>query len=845
MAELDLISDERPGIMKEIDEGAYDLIFQAIQEDMYTYPMRSFIRESVSNGLDAIVERDIYKAIESGQPVDKYYLQRNDGKLLKDSGFDAEYYNSKFLSNNPKVMVSYREGTPRDLVTIRDNGVGLGGSRLRGFFKLGYSSKRNMKHVIGKFGAGAKAGLATGVEYFSMTTTYNGFKTSFMIYKHDYDNITPEHENGKEEVWEVKMSNGRTEKKHIYWTPTTEPNGVEISLEVKKHNKKLCIDSVKSQFQYFNGRVHLTHRKDNGESIVDPLNKTPLYESSNLLIPKYSTYNSPHILVDGISYGIVSWDELELERRTGRIAIKVHATDVDITQSRESLKWTEKTKQTILKAVEKTKDEASDYITRQLSVNDGNIFQLTRMYSNVHKSAEDSVSAAFKKFLDLSYIKAKFKLGEPFNVDARMGYRLFDFLFYSFNIRRVSTYNQGGKTKIRTERIESFSGLGSGKIVYAEGASLGPRLAVHLLNKYESGHFIYIRKSTTRIKAILELYDKEYSRDEVYEYSRNMIATHCDLNLDTYDVVYDESEDDLESEVSSSSEKEPVVKGLAALERKANKEVLYMQYYNQEFNLKNSYEKFTYRRNKYTVKISEIENDFDELGNEIVLVPGKFTELGRLMELTHYLTYGIFPTNFVYVSQEVIKNFLPHGILITDYFRKLNTETGELMIGGLIRDLNTLRIFRRIVEEHRDFGMKFNVIEALTSINMHQYKELMHNSGTDDLRDLIEERGNIGAHAVDTVFAYLEVLEKFHNTVKTGDKDLISQQALELFGSGEIFYLDAYDEEFISTVEDEFKRLEPIHPILDIIYDMDLTHQKELLELLLKTKNNLRDDNIS
>ena len=137
MAEIDIIQEERPGIMKEVDEGALDLIFQAIQEDIYSSPIKSFVREGISNGLDAIVERNIFGAINAGEPVENYYLQRNDGKLLKDSAFDSSYYKLAFLSSNDKVMVHYKEGMPRDIITIKDSGVGMGGSRLKGFFKLG------------------------------------------------------------------------------------------------------------------------------------------------------------------------------------------------------------------------------------------------------------------------------------------------------------------------------------------------------------------------------------------------------------------------------------------------------------------------------------------------------------------------------------------------------------------------------------------------------------------------------------------------------------------------------------------------------------------------------------
>jgi hypothetical protein len=840
VAELDIIREERPGIKKIIDEGAYDLIFQAVQEDMYSYPIPSFVREGISNGLDAIVERTVFEAINGGQPVENYYLQRNDGKLLKDSAFDDGYYNPAFLGKSDKVLVTYTEDSPRDNITIKDSGVGLGGSRLKGFFKLGYSSKRNMKHVIGKFGAGAKAGLATGVEYFTMETIYNGFKTSFMILKHDYDPITPEHAKGKTDVWVVPMENGDLQKRNIYWAPTTEPNGVKITLEVKKHNKDKFIKAVKSQFQYFNGRVHFTHIKTDGSQVVDKLDEAPLYESDVLLIPKYSTYSSPHILVDGISYGTISWPELELEGRQGRIAIKVKATDVDITQARESLKWTEKTRKAILSAVDLAQEEASDYMTKRMNlVDDQDIFHLNRLYSNMYTRDRDSVDNVFKKFLNITNIQAKFILREPFkDIRTRMSYPLFEFLFYSFTMKKLTTYKDEGKVKIRTELVESFSAIGDAKIIYAEGASLGPRLAVHLLEKYDVGHFIYVRKNASRVKSVLEFQKKEYPTSTVNAYTRNLLEQYADLNLDKYEVVYDEKEEDLEGEI-----KEVKETGLAALSRRANKEVLYMSYEKKSISL-NGYQKFTYKRVKNTIKQDQIGTRFEDFPEGIIIVPGKFTNLGKLVELACYLTTGKFPDNVVYISQEVVRYFLPHGILVTDYFRQLDTKTGELMIGKHIRDLNTLRIFRELMKQYDRFSQNDNIISTLTDIDFHQYDKLRVSSEDTNPRVVIEEQGELGSDMLDEIFGYLKVLEAFQQTVKTGDKELIAKEALELFGSEEIYYLDAYNEEFIDVVKNEFERLGPIEPVLAVTKNVDLENSKELFNLLLNTKNKLRDDHI-
>ena len=832
MAELTLTQDERPGIAKEVDEGAWDLLFSAVQEDIYSFPIRSFVRETISNCLDGITEKNIFKAIQAGEPVAKYYLQReDDGKALKDSSFNRDYYTDKFLSTNNKVMVTYTEGSPRDSISIKDEGVGLGGERLKGFFKLGFSSKRNMKLTIGKFGFGAKAGLATGVDYFVMTTVYNGFKTSFMIFRRDYDPITPESPTTETEVWKVSMADGTIVSKNIYWEPTTESNGVTVSLEVKKHNRNLFIDAVKSQFQYFKGDVHLTTVDESGYKTADRLDEKPLYESDTLLIPKYSTYSSPHILVDGISYGVVSWEELELDKRHGRIAIKVSATDVDITQSRESLKWTEKTKRTILSAISKTKDEAAEYTTKKLDYpDDQDIFHINRLYSSMHTRDSDSVDSIFKRFLDISHIAAKFTLKGVFGgVEARMNIMLFDCLFYSFKMRSVRVYSDSKGTHIRATEISTFSAIGDSKIIYGDESTLGPKLALHILNKYDVGSFIYIRKNPTRTRDVLSFRKVEYPTTKVNAYTKNLLLKYCDLNLDTYDVVYEEAEADLEEGVVI-----PKDLGVASRLRKANKEILYYQY---DWRMSIRWSEYKVKRVKNTVKISELKDSFTE---PVIIVPSKFTALGKLVEVAHYITKGFYAENVIYISQESVKHILPYGILVTDYFRQLNTQTGELMVGENIRNLNTLRIFRDILEKNKTYSGNQCIIEDLTTINMTQYSNLTSNSGNTNLKFLISKNGGLESKLIDEVFEYLEVLEKFQKVVRTGDSAEISKQALALFGSSDIYHLDAYDADFIDTMEAEFKRLEPVEPLLEVLLEVDLTRATGLINLLLETKNNLR-----
>lgn len=835
MAELHVTEDERPGILKEIDEGAMDLIFQAIQEDIYSFPIKSFVRESISNGLDAIIERDIYKAIKAGDPVEKYFLQRDDGKLLKDSSYDPTYYNENHLSEHNKVYVTYTEGSPRDKIIIEDYGVGLGGNRLKGFFKLGYSSKRNMKLVMGKFGAGAKAGLATGVEYFVVTTIYNGYKTSFMIFKNDYEAITPQHPEAKVEEWKVQMSNGDTQTRNIFWEKTHEPNGVLIELEVKKHNKQAYINAVTDQFQYFKGKVHLTIIDEDGIKETNTLDQDPEYESDTILIPRYSTYTAPHILVDGISYGLISWDELELERRQGKIAVKVHATDVDITQSRESLKWTEKTKATILKAVKKAKVEAEAYVTKYLTLeNPEDIFELNNKYASIGFNSGDNVAKVFGKFLDMYSIVPKYDLKFPDHKESKNFYLsgdFFDFFFYSFDLKLLTLSGN----KITTEKVDNFSALQNSIIVFAEEKHVGPKLMGHLLAKYEVDSIIYVRYNSTRIKTSLEVHLKTYSVSTLKAYVTDILRRYSTVHLDVYEVQYDETEDSINDKVSTPS-------NILAMRRKLNKEVLVTV--NENFAVCENWGKtidFSLGQNRITYKISDLKKAFQN--KEVVICTGKYKGLGRIIEIVNTV-YPNPKLEVIYIAQDLVHHFLPYGTLITDYFRKVNTETGELMIGEHIRNLNTWRKTYEIIEKY-PYVNKYDLLKAITTIDISQLKNVRQNSQDFDFKDIILRSDTLAVDVLTDILSYMDSLIEFQSTVKSLDSAAIAKHALELFNSDKIYHIDAYDEHFISTLEAELERLRPIENLIECCEDYaDYSKATPLFNLLLTTLEKQNNDNI-
>jgi len=383
---------EHSGMLKEIDEGAQAMLFDNLQRSQYQYPIKSTIRELVSNGIDAINERDNAIAILKGKAKesDFYYTEGNENLdesiqanrgVYKDSTFDPNYYNAEFLNKDAnKVNIIYKEqgALERDLLIVSDKGVGLGGNRLLGYFKLGYSTKRLAKKPLGKFGLGAKVALSTGVKYYTTTSYYNGERFCFNVYSNHVESIIPP----------FNSLNGKANKKYVvartktkidengeliivkyddvyYSEETAELNGIDITVEVKKHNKTELINAVKNQLLYF-PNISLAIHHYSGEEEIIVTEAEILYEDDKIVISDNNQFSKPHILINGISYGYIDFLELETEEQQGNIGIKVQPHEIEVSPSRESVIWNEITGATIKKRFKEVVEIATNYVSTQL-----------------------------------------------------------------------------------------------------------------------------------------------------------------------------------------------------------------------------------------------------------------------------------------------------------------------------------------------------------------------------------------------------------------------------------------------------------------------------------------------
>lgn len=491
------------GFNKEIEESAIGMIFDNLQRYQYQYPQKSTVRELVSNALDAVKEKQIAVSILKGESkVEDHFLHREDA-LYKDSNFDQSYYDLSWLwnDNNQRwktltkqkdiVYVTYVDGgdMDKDRLIIEDFGVGLGQKRIEGYFKLGYSTKRNTKTALGKFGIGAKAALSTAPYYF-MTSRYNGREYKFQIFSSKISSVVPQFNLDTGESNGVHMfSNGAI----IYYTKTDLPNGTIIEVESKKHHKQTYIEAVKSQLLYFDN-VEFRVQNISGGIDVIPTKATILYEDDHIVLSDNNQYSKPHLLINKVNYGYVDFRELELEDKMGNIGIKVAAEDVSVNPSRESVMWDDITRETVINRFRKVVDIAGHMISEQLKVEDfiewlKSCAELSARYSN-----SNSIVGRLSRIVDLSNVKPAYSKDPTVKYD----YRLFQMLDMRYTT--LSTERKGSSVRYKINREPAYSGeFAKTSAIVVMGSKASFTKDKYLLQNVYPDGFISIRLKYTKL----------------------------------------------------------------------------------------------------------------------------------------------------------------------------------------------------------------------------------------------------------------------------------------------------------------------------------------------------------
>lgn len=299
-----------------VDAGAH---IMAVLSGLYKNPVDAMVREYLTNMYDA------YVALERQRP----------GSLI----IPPVLHLPTALDGN---------------LTFRDNGIGMSLETVWNVYATyGASTKNGNNDEVGGFGLGSKTAFCyNGGASWTIESRYDGEKHIFMAF-----------------IGEDGVPN----LSHVTTMPTDEHNGLTISIPIRREDHRAAYDAAQRYVPYF--PMSLTVEGDTVPAVkyivrgetwgIRP--PTSRYRQSDV---KIIMGNVPYP-VDLHSLGGVNQSyEIREFISYNSIDLWVNIGDVDIVPSRDDLKYTDRTKAAIRKAVDKMIAEVGAEIGKQLDACD-------------------------------------------------------------------------------------------------------------------------------------------------------------------------------------------------------------------------------------------------------------------------------------------------------------------------------------------------------------------------------------------------------------------------------------------------------------------------------------------
>ena len=272
------------------------------------------------------------------------------------------------IEANSKRPIEVKLPTKLDpTLTIRDFGNGLSSDDIKNLYCFyGESTKRNNNSAIGYYGIGKFAPFSYG-DNFVLISYHAGKKTT-------YNAFIDETKIGKI----VKLKEEKS----------SEPSGVVISVPIREDDTQTFLNTAINLFKHFKNKpVIKGATKDELAKVYD---RKPVFEGKSWRYYSekgdyYSRSNS--VAVMGVGYDIdtsdVDFKDDDLESLCSQgFEVDFELGELDITASRESLEYTDKTKKAIRAKFKKVKQEIAESISNQFQASD-NIFDVKCLYQEV------------------------------------------------------------------------------------------------------------------------------------------------------------------------------------------------------------------------------------------------------------------------------------------------------------------------------------------------------------------------------------------------------------------------------------------------------------------------------
>lgn len=299
-----------------VDAGAH---IMAVLSGLYKNPVDAMVREYLTNMYDAYV-------------------------ALKRGGYAGAF--------TPPILhlPSALDGN----LTFRDFGIGMSLDMVWSIFAVyGASTKNGSNDEVGGFGLGSKTAFCyNGGATWTIESRHEGLKHIFMAFigEDGVPNLT-----------------------HVSSTPTDEHSGLTISIPVRREDHNLCLEAARRYVPYFPMPITVE-----GATImpVDYLLRSEgwgirkssgRYGEVSRIVMGNVPYPMDQNLVRSVRVpGVDDWTVREfLQSNAFDIFVKIG--DVDIVPSRDDMKYTDKTKNTIAKAFAHLLKNLGDVVSTQLN----------------------------------------------------------------------------------------------------------------------------------------------------------------------------------------------------------------------------------------------------------------------------------------------------------------------------------------------------------------------------------------------------------------------------------------------------------------------------------------------
>ena len=315
----------------KIGEDSMGIIIDSLI-NLYSDPIGSIVREVTSNCYDAHREKRLKRMgtiPSTHEDIPKYW--HNDTKCPQ-----IEFQEENILLGIGNAMI------------FRDFGIGLSQQRVETIYTMfGNSTKRDNNLQIGGFGIGAKSPFSY-TNTFYIIANHNGIKYSYMLYKGN-------------DAFHMDM---------IKSSPTEDLNSTEVIIPIKEDKDlRTFKKSIEQQLLYFDNLEYINIEEGLGTKMQGIQCE---YEDDDLAIAlKLTDFDhidrEIHCMVGRVRYPL-DFNQLDgIDEDRAPACIKFAIGEIDLVPSRESIRYTDRTKEAIKDKYKKVRSQCIDDCNKELN----------------------------------------------------------------------------------------------------------------------------------------------------------------------------------------------------------------------------------------------------------------------------------------------------------------------------------------------------------------------------------------------------------------------------------------------------------------------------------------------